>query len=79
MLDKVFMLDKEKATIDLMDRLGRFEVRLKEIEALTENLVILKNRVDLLTFSMETFITIIEPQKERKNGCLVGEEVLDSD
>ena len=73
------MINKDKATIDLMDRLGRFEVRLKEIEALTENLVILKKRVDLLTFSMETFITIIEPQKERKNGCLVGEEVLDSD
>lgn len=71
-------MNREDALIEVMDRMVKFEVRLKEIEVLSENLVKLKKQVELLTLSMETFLLLTEPQKEKKNGCLVGEDILDT-
>jgi hypothetical protein len=68
--------DKELALLELMNKLLAFEVRLKEIELLADNLETLKRQVDLLTLSMEAFVTIVEPQKEKKNGNSVSEDVL---
>ena len=68
--------DKELTTIELLKRMSDFELRLKEIELLAENLKKLNSNVELLTKSFENFVALYPVEYEEKNGNSVEDDVL---